>query len=100
VDVSNTGSLPGAETVQIYVGQTKCSVERPVRELKAFSKAHLAPGETQRLEMQLDARAFAFWDTAKNGWTVEAGEFLIEAGVSARDVRCQQLIQIPALAVK
>ena len=76
--------------VQIYVGQPKCSVERPVRELKGFVKARLEPGKTRRLELLLEKNAFAFWSLQAKGWTIEPGEFVIEAGVSSRDIRCKQ----------
>lgn len=92
VSVTNTGGRAGAEVVQIYVGQPGCSVPRPVRELKGFAKVVLEPGETRRVEIELPREAFAFWHPAKNGWTVEPGEFVVEAGVSSRDIRCKTRI--------
>ena len=68
VEVRNTGTTAGAEVVQIYVGQPKCSVERPVRELKGFASVDLNPGETKTLEMPLDQRAFAYWSDLENNW--------------------------------
>lgn len=90
VQVTNSGQRSGSEVVQIYAGQPECSVQRPVRELKAFAKAKLAPGETRRLDFILHQDSFAFWSEKKNGWIVEPGEYVIEAGVSSRDIRNTQ----------
>ncbi|XHR31057.1 MAG: glycoside hydrolase family 3 C-terminal domain-containing protein [Chthoniobacteraceae bacterium] len=94
LEVSNTGKQAGAEVVQIYVGQPKCSVERPLRELKGFAKVRLEPGESKRVELLLPAKAFAFWHPQTNGWTVESGDFVIEAGVSSHDLRCKEIVWI------
>jgi beta-glucosidase len=96
IDVANTGARAGAEVVQIYVGQPGCSVERPVRELKGFAKVALQPGKTKRIEIELAGDAFAFWSVEKNGWTVEPGEFVIEAGVSSRQIAATDTIILPA----
>lgn len=92
LDLTNTGKHSGAEVVQIYVGQPKASHLRPVRELKGFAKVELAPGETRSVEIQLAREAFTYWSPALNGWTLEPGEFVIEAGVSSRDLRCRAVI--------
>ena len=92
LDITNIGDRAGAEVVQIYVGQPECSEPRPVRELKGFAKAALAPGETRRVELFLPPEAFQFWSPRANGWTLEPGEFVIEAGVSSRDLRCRETI--------
>jgi beta-glucosidase len=94
LDVSNVGDRSGAEVVQVYVGQSKCSIRRPVRELKGFSKVHLKPGETQTVTITLTHDAFAFWSVAKNDWTVEPGEFVIEAGTSSRHLPLRQAVTL------
>jgi beta-glucosidase len=94
VDVTNTGHVAGAEVVQVYVGQQKCSVERPVRELKGFAKVSLKAGETQSVEVLLPRDSFSFWSPDQKGWTVEPGAFTIEAGASSRDIRCKDSIAI------
>ena len=90
--VKNTGKVFGGEVVQIYVGQPKSSIERPVRELKGFQKVFLKPGESRKLEIALDPRAFAFWDVVSHGWKVEPGAFVIEAASSSRDIRISKTI--------
>jgi beta-glucosidase len=94
VDVTNSGKIAGAEVVQIYVGQLKPSIKRPVRELKGFVKVKLGPGEMRRVDVLLEKVAFAFWDSGSNDWMVEPGEFVIEAGVSSRDLRERSIFSI------
>ena len=84
--VKNTGARAGAEVVQVYVGQPKCPVERPVRELKAFTKVMLQPGETREVTVQLPREAFAFWHPEKSAWTVDPAAFVVEAGSSSREL--------------
>ena len=80
VDVTNTGNVAGAEVVQCYVSDLECSVERPVKELKAFAKVNLAPGETKTVEMTVNNRGFAFYDVEAKAFVVEAGEFELHVG--------------------
>jgi beta-glucosidase len=94
LDVKNTGKTAGQEVVQLYVSQKKCSVERPVKELKGFAKVDLMPGETKTIEIQLDARAFQFYHPEKKQWTAEAGEFEILIGASSRDLRLKDTIKL------
>jgi beta-glucosidase len=94
VDVTNTGKRAGAEVVQVYVGQQKCSVERPMRELKGFGKVALSPGQTKAMTINLPHDAFAFWSSAAHAWTVEPGTFTIEAGASERDIRCTDKMDV------
>jgi beta-glucosidase len=84
VSVTNTGTVAGAEVVQVYVGDTACSVARPVRELKAFAKVRLEPGASERVTVTLDERSFAFWSVHHRRFVVEQGEFTVAVGTSAR----------------
>jgi len=86
-DVTNVGECGGAEVVQCYVHDVVASVVRPPQELKAFARVDLAPGETCRVDLTLDARALAFWDDASHEWRVEPGEFEVRVGASSRDLR-------------
>ncbi|MDR3644593.1 MAG: glycoside hydrolase family 3 C-terminal domain-containing protein, partial [Clostridia bacterium] len=83
VTVKNTGSVAGAETVQLYVRDVRSSVIRPEKELKGFEKVRLEPGEEKTVEFTLDRRAFAYYDDKAGGWAVEAGEFALLAGGSS-----------------
>ena len=90
VPVTNTGQRAGAETVQLYVHDKKSSVERPVKELKAFRKVFLQPGETQTVSLTIDRSALSFYDDRVGEWTAEPGEFDAMIGTSAASLagRC------------
>lgn len=87
LDVTNTGAVTGKEVVQVYVRDVHATVARPEKELKAFAKVELAPGQTQTLTFTLNREAFWFFDTAANAWAVEPGEFEILVGASSADIR-------------
>ncbi len=107
VPVTNTGDRAGSEVVQVYVAPpARSEVPRPVQELKAFAKVHLAPGESTVARLELDDRSFAWWDTGteghaavvdrlplkppgmtaevrRPGWRVEPGTYALRIGRSA-----------------
>ena len=83
IDVTNTGNRAGAETIQLYISDLKSSVERPVKELKAFSKVMLQSGETRQVTFTIDQSAFSFYDEQQGVWRAEPGEFEAIAGTSA-----------------
>ncbi|MBX3058040.1 MAG: glycoside hydrolase family 3 C-terminal domain-containing protein [Anaerolineae bacterium] len=87
VDVSNTGNRAGQEVVQVYVRDVAAKLVRPYKELKAFTKINLQPGQTQTVTLALDETALAYYDPAKPGWVAEAGEFEIHVGRSSQDIR-------------
>ena len=87
VDVRNTGSVRGGEIVQLYVGDNESTVERPVRELKAFDKVFLDPGETKSVKFVLDRTALQYFDADRHDWQVEPGTFTVYVGASSRDLR-------------
>ncbi len=89
VDVTNTGDCTGADVVQLYISDVKCSVDRPVKELKAFRKVMLKPGETKTITLSTDKRALSFWDEATGGWKAEPGEFIAWAGDSSDRLTCK-----------
>jgi beta-glucosidase len=89
IDVRNDGRKAGAETVQVYVEDVVSTLPRPRKELKAFAKVRLEPGEKKTIEIPLGADAFAFYDSAKKAWRAEAGSFRILVGSSSRDIRAE-----------
>ena len=86
-DVTNTGHRDGADVAEIYVGETHPSVPRPERELKGFARVNLRAGETKRVKVLLDGRAFAFFDAAAHEWRVDPGEFPVFVGRSVDDIQ-------------
>ncbi len=92
--VANVGERSGAETAQLYVRPRGPSVERPVKELKAFTKIALAPGAKRRVSLTLDARSFAFWDPERKAWLAEAGAYDLLVGGSAADIELQATVRL------
>jgi beta-glucosidase len=84
-DVTNTGAVAGAEVAQLYVSDPSAKATRPERELKGFQKVRLAPGETTHVTLNLDARAFSYWDDAAHKWTIDPGKFVILVGDSSEN---------------
>jgi beta-glucosidase len=84
-DVTNSGSVAGAEVAQVYVSDPSAKAVRPERELKGFEKVRLAPGETRHVTLSLDARAFSYWDEAGHKWTIDPGKFEILVGDSSEN---------------
>lgn len=96
VDVTNVGERAGAEVVQVYVADPEASVLRPKRELRGFAKVFLEPGETRRVEVTLDQRAFSFWSGLTRTWVVEGGDFVIEVGPHSRELQLTETIAVDA----
>ncbi|NWG33644.1 MAG: glycoside hydrolase family 3 C-terminal domain-containing protein [Chloroflexi bacterium] len=96
VDVTNTGRVAGSEIVQLYVRDIESSFARPEKELKGFAKIELKPKQKKTVTFTLDREAFWYFDTAKNDWNTEAGEFEILVGASSRDIRLRQQVNLLA----
>lgn len=92
--VTNTGDTTGAETVQLYVRDLEASVDRPTKELKAFAKIQLLPGQTKQAQWVLPRDAFAFFSPVQRNWVVEPGEFELMIGSSSRDIRLTDRIVV------
>ncbi len=84
-DVTNTGSVLGAEVAQLYVSDPSATVKRPERELKGFEKIRLAPGATRHVAIDLDARSFSYWDESTHAWKIDPGKFTILVGDSSEN---------------
>lgn len=84
--VKNTGDREGAEVAQLYVADPVCTAQRPAKELKAFEKVWLKPGETKTINLTLKAADLAFFDEKINDWNVEAGEFILSLGNSSGNI--------------
>jgi beta-glucosidase len=92
--ITNTGKRTGDEIAQVYVAPPSSAVPRPPRELAAFARVTLAPGETKAVAATLEPRAFAYWDQGAKNWKVAAGSFEILAGASSRDIRLRRKIEV------
>lgn len=87
VKIKNTGDKAGAEIVQLYVSDLKSSVPRPVKELKAFDKIFLNPGEEKEVSFTLDKTALSYFDADKHDWIAEKGDFEVLIGASSNDIK-------------
>ncbi|MEK3834117.1 MULTISPECIES: glycoside hydrolase family 3 C-terminal domain-containing protein [unclassified Paenibacillus] len=94
VKVKNTGGRAGKEIVQLYVQDIVSSVIRPVKELKAFEKIELAPGEEKRVIFKLGKRAFAYYNVELKDWHVESGDFELLIGKSSKEIVLQDTIKV------
>ena len=84
VTVPNSGKVPGAEVVQLYIAPPKGSGYRPLRELKGFQKVFLQPGESKTVTFRLTDRSFAVW---QDGWKVPAGTYTVQVGGLSADIQ-------------
>jgi beta-glucosidase len=96
VDVTNTGSVAGAEVVQLYVSYPDSAVMRSERELKGFAKVALGPNETQTVEIAMPVNDLAYYDVSGGVWTLEGLEHEIHAGTSSRDLPLSTTLSVAA----
>ena len=92
--VKNTGNRSGKEAVQVYVRDVESSHFRPSKELKGFAKVHLQPKEEKSVTIELDRRAFSFYDVGKKDWILETGDFEIMVGASSQDIRLKTTLRL------
>ena len=94
VNVKNTGMMAGSEVVQLYVHDGACCYDRPEKELKAFCKVHLQPGEEKTVTLTLGKEDFAGWYADFGEWIVQPGQFDLLIGTSAEDIRLTASVHV------
>ena len=94
VDVANTGSVDGAEVVQLYIADPEASVDRPAKELKGFEKVYLKAGEKKTVTFEIDAEDLSYFDAEKHEWVAESGEFQALLGSSSEDLKAMVSFQL------
>ena len=94
VTVTNTGSVAGAEVVQLYVAKPQHEVFRPEHELKAFAKVYLQPREACRVTFELGETAFRYWNVATGAWEVEGGTYELRVAAASDDVRLLGVVEL------
>lgn len=87
VKITNTGSMAGAETVQLYVSQDSPSLSRPVKELKGFHKQFLNRGEEKTVTLEIPVKDFALYDDRVSRWVVEPDKYTLQVASSSRDIK-------------
>jgi len=86
IKIKNTGKVAGKEVVQLYTAAVESTLKKPPKELKAFKKIGLEPGEEKEVVFELDKDDLASFDTGLNQWTVEPGYYKILIGNSSRNI--------------
>jgi beta-glucosidase len=96
IDVTNTGEITGDEVIQLYVSYPGSAVQRPVKELKGFTRITLKPGEQKSAVIPLKASNCAYWESASGKWTIEPGKIRIMIGSSSADadIKAEGVIEI------
>ncbi|KAI6769560.1 hypothetical protein HG530_004189 [Fusarium avenaceum] len=94
VKVSNTGKVVGAIAVQVYVGAAKTTKGDPLKQLAAFDKVTLKPGESTTVDVPVRARDFAFFDESAQKWVVKGGEYKFMIGRSAGDIALESTVTV------
>ncbi|HEY1115473.1 MAG TPA: glycoside hydrolase family 3 C-terminal domain-containing protein [Chitinophagaceae bacterium] len=92
--IKNTGKVAGAEVAQVYVRQQKSALPRPEKELKAFEKVYLQPGEEKKVTVALKEDAFRYYNDVLNTWVLEPGTFDVLVGSSSRLIRFTGAVNI------
>jgi len=87
VNLKNTGSYLGKETVQVYVHAVDPSVMMPDKQLKAFGKVQLEPGQEKTVQLTIPVKDLAYYDANKKQWVVLSGKYQMMVGASSRDIR-------------
>ncbi len=96
VDITNTGKRAGEEVVELYIHDLHPQIDKPVRELKGFSKIALQPGETKTVQFTVRPRDLAYFDAPGKQWKADAGSYEIGIGASSRDIRQKATLQLGA----
>ena len=92
--VKNTGKRAGAEIAQVYIAPIASKVDRPDKELKAFTKVFLAPGRSKKISMTLNQEDFAYFDVQLHDFTADVGDYEILVGASCEDIRLRGLVTL------
>ena len=93
LDLTNSGSMAGTETVQLYIRDRVASLSRPMKQLKDFQQVNLKPNETKTISFTVDREKLSFYNEQLK-WVAEPGDFDIMIGASARDIRFMKVIRL------
>ena len=96
IDVRNTGSRAGDEVVQLYAHERQPAVTRPIKQLVAFERVPLRPGERKHISFTVPASKLAYWDTASHAFITHPGPFDLMVGAASDDLRAKALLEVRA----
>lgn len=92
--IKNTGAVDGEEVAQVYVSAPESKIYKAEKELKGFKKIALKAGEEKKVEIELDERAFSYYNVNISDWHAESGEYKILVGASSRDIRLEDSVKL------
>lgn len=95
-EVTNTGKRSGVAVPQLYVGMPESKVDRCVRQLAAFDRVTIEPGETATVTLTASRRDLSYWDVTRHDWVVEPGRVVVEVGASSRDLPLRAEVDVEA----
>jgi beta-glucosidase len=99
-DVTNTGTMDGADVAEVYVSDPHSKIARPAKELKGFARIDLKAGETKTATVTLNSRSFAYYDADAKRWHAEPGEYEILVGRSSQEIQLRGNVTLPATDAK
>jgi beta-glucosidase len=99
IEIENVGGRAGDEVVQLYVTRPAADDRRPIRQLVAFARLHLAPGERRALTLDAPAKTYAFWDGGRSTFAVFPGDYDVQIGAASDDIRFRGRLTLPAATV-
>ena len=95
VNITNTGNVSGKEVVQLYISAPVGKLDKPVHELKGFSKTKLLePGESQQLKFTIKGRDLSSFDSLQSAWVIESGSYNIRIGASSTNIKLDKSISV------
>jgi beta-glucosidase len=94
VQIKNTGRLKGDEVVQLYIQHLNSVVTRPQKELKAFKRVTLLPGEQKNLQLQLTADQLRYWNETSHSFVLEKDKVILMVGTSSADIKFQKVLSV------
>ena len=92
--IKNTGKVDGSEVAQCYVGSDGANLNEPIKTLQGFDKVFIKSGQEKTIEIILNKRNFAQWDTTTKSWEISAGNYEISIGASVDDIRLSSFISL------
>lgn len=98
--LTNTGTMDGAEIAQVYIGTENGQVFRPAKELKGFRKVFLKAGESKRVTVELDDKAWRYYNVKTDGWEVETADYAVYVASSVDHVQLSQTLHIQGTDVR